>query len=80
MEVLIFFGSVAVLVVWGFVAAEFRRIAAMKGHDQARYFWWTFLLGLVGILMVIALPHDGGAQPAAAAATPPVREDEIPEI
>ena len=39
-----------------FVAKEFEHIADMKGHDGRRYFWWTFFLGPVGMLMVIALP------------------------
>ena len=39
-----------------FIAEEFQRIAAMKGHFEARYFWCSFFLGIVGWLMVIALP------------------------
>ena len=73
MEGLIFLGAVAVLVLWYFVAAEFRRIAAMKGHDEARYFWWTFLVGPVGMLMVVALPQK-------AAVPEEVKPDELPEI
>ena len=71
---LIFLGIAAVLAVWYFIAKEFRRIAAMKGHDEERYFWWTFLFGPVGMMMVIALP--------AGAAVPEkdVYDDEIPEI
>lgn len=54
---LIGIGAIILIIVWGFVAAEFRRIAALKGHDEAKYFWWTFLLGPVGMMMVVALPH-----------------------
>ena len=39
-----------------FVAKEFEKIAEMKGHAGKRYFWWTFFLGLVGMLMVASLP------------------------
>lgn len=28
----------------------------MKGHDERKYFWWTFFVPLLGALMVIALP------------------------
>ena len=73
MEGLIFLGAVAVLVLWYFVAAEFRRIAAMKGHDEARYFWWTFFLGPVGMLMVVALPSEKKLPEV-------VNTDELPEI
>ena len=73
MEGLIILGAIAVIVLWYFVAAEFRRIAAMKGHDEARYFWWTFLLGPVGMLMVVALPQKAAAPVEAGT-------DELPEI
>ena len=58
MEALIILGALAVSVVWIFIAVEFQRIAAMKGHDLQRYFWYTFLMGPVGMLMVIALPQN----------------------
>lgn len=76
MEALIFLAAIVVLVVWYFAAAEFRRIAAMKGHDESRYFWWTFLLGIVGMMMVIALPQKVETPDASA----PVISDELPEI
>ncbi len=70
---LIVLGAIALIALWYFVAAEFRRIAAMKGHDEARYFWWTFLLGPVGMLMVVALPQEIKAPEE-------VKTDELPEI
>ena len=76
MEALILLAAIAVLVLWYFVAAESRRIAAMKGHDESRYFWWTFLLGPIGMMMVIALPQEVEAPDASA----PVVSDELPEI
>lgn len=75
MEALIVLGSIAVIVLWVFVAREFQAIAAMKGHDQMKYFWWTFLMGLVGMLMVVALPP----QTAAPAPETPAA-DELPDI
>ena len=39
-----------------FIAYQFSNIAAMKGHDSGKYFWCCFLLGIIGYLMVFALP------------------------
>lgn len=65
-------GFAVVMVLWYFIGKEFARIAAMKGHTDSRYFWWTFLVGPVGIGMVIALPNNGKAASMSA--------DELPEI
>ena len=48
--------AAAVLIIAVFISREFERIAIMKGHPGRRYFWCTLLLGVVGMLMVIALP------------------------
>lgn len=76
MEALIFLAAIVVLVVWYFAALEFRRIAAMKGYDESKYFWWTFLAGPIGMMMVIALPQKAETPDASA----PVISDELPEI
>ena len=73
MEALIVLGAILVIVLWYFIGKEFQRIAAMKGHEETRYFWWTFLLGPVGMMMVVALPQK-------AAAPEEVKPDELPEI
>jgi ABC-type uncharacterized transport system permease subunit len=73
MEALIVLGAMLVILLWYNVGKEFQRIAAMKGHDEARYFWWTFLVGPVGMLMVVALPQK-------AAVPEEVKPDELPEI
>ena len=39
------------------IAGKFSDIAEMKGHEGSTYFWFTFLFGFVGMLMVIALPN-----------------------
>lgn len=74
--------AIAEIVVAYFIGKEFEFIAKEKGYTSKRYFWWTFLFGLVGIPMVIALPDRRGgtaaSMPAPAAA--PVNDDEIPEI
>ena len=54
----IFFGLVISLVVSILVAKKFADIAEMKGHAGSEYFWWVFLTGILGILMVIALPNE----------------------
>ena len=70
---LIVLGVIVDIIFWLCVAAEFRRIAAMKGNNEARYFWWTFFAGPVGMLMVVALPQKT-AEPEE------VKPDELPEI
>jgi hypothetical protein len=40
------------------IAKKFEEIAEMKGHVGNTYFWFTFIFGLVGMLMVIALPNN----------------------
>lgn len=39
-----------------FISKEFKKVAELKGYTEKRYFWITFLLGLVGMLLIIALP------------------------
>jgi len=39
------------------VSFKFAEIAEMKGYDRSTYFWWCFLCGLPGLLVVIALPE-----------------------
>ena len=39
------------------IAKKFEEIAEMKGHYGNTYFWFTFIFGLIGMLMVIALPN-----------------------
>ena len=54
---------VIMLVIWWFITIEFQQIVEMKGYSDKRYFWWTFFLGLIGILMVIALPDRSSKHP-----------------
>lgn len=56
MGFLMFLVAVAYIVLDWFIGKEFANIAAMKGHTEAKYFWWSFLMGPVGYAMVIALP------------------------
>lgn len=38
-------------------AKKFLEIAYMKGYDDSSYFWYCFLFGIAGYLMVVALPN-----------------------
>ena len=40
------------------LAREFYAIAEMKGYEyHKKYFWYCFIFGWIGYLMVIALPN-----------------------
>ena len=39
-------------------ATEMHEIATMKGFPQKKYFWFVFLFGIFGMLLVIALPNN----------------------
>ena len=58
-----------------YAAKEFERIAAMKGFVDQKYFWWSFLMPPVGMLMVVALPDRFNAKPAA-----PVQDEQLPAL
>lgn len=55
---------VAVLLVFAyFIAHCFFEVAEEKGYHSKKYFWICFWLGVIGYLLVIALP-DRGKRPA----------------
>lgn len=39
------------------IAMEFYKIAIMKGYEDRKYLWMSFAFGIVGYLLVIALPN-----------------------
>ena len=41
-----------------FFASKFAEIAEMKGHSGKAYFWYVFLFGIIGMIMVAALPNN----------------------
>lgn len=54
-------GLIFVLVILGLmisyiIADEFSTIASIKGYNDRKYFWYCFLFGIAGYLMVIGLP------------------------
>ena len=55
---------VAALALWLaiYVAKQFAQVALEKGHTGKRYFHLCFWLGMVGYLLVIALPDRKNLQ------------------
>ena len=53
--------ALLILSVNGFIAYEFSAAANAKGYPEAKYFWYSFLFGIVGYLLVIALPDKRNA-------------------
>ena len=49
-------GTIAVIALDYLVAKEFEFIANEKGYEGKRYFWYSFILGSIGYILVIALP------------------------
>lgn len=50
-------GIIVFLVVDLLIAAEFQNVAEIKGFNGSlKYFWITFFLGIIGMLLVVALP------------------------
>lgn len=73
MEVLIILIAVAIaLWIDYLIAKEFYLAAQAKGYAEKKYLWLCFLLGVVGYLLVIALPDRGN--------TPKVVSDELPDL
>lgn len=39
------------------ICKEFYAAACQKGYNEKKYFWYGFFFGLIGYLLVIALPN-----------------------
>lgn len=65
MEVfLIILACIAILIIDYLIAKEFYAIATDKGYVATKYLWIPFLLGIVGYLLVVALPdRNKNAEP-----------------
>ena len=70
-----FLAGIVGLIIAYYAGKEFERIAAMKGFVDKKFFWWSFLMPPVGMLMVVALPDRMGAKPAA-----PVQDEQLPAL
>ena len=56
MEIAIILSSILLIIIDYIIAQEFQQIANQKGFNERKYFWYSFLLGFAGWIMVIALP------------------------
>ena len=60
MEGLIVLGSIAALaiLIWlnVYISRQFQLAANDKGYTEGKYFWICFFLGVVGYILVAALP------------------------
>ena len=69
-------GSIFLLCVWYYVnyliASEFLNVAKQKGYSDGKYYWFCFLFGVAGYLLVIALQNKNIIQSNTI--------DELPEI
>ena len=45
-----------------FAAGEFYKLAEDKGYHSKKYFWWAFLVPVVGYILIAAMPDRGGEQ------------------
>ena len=63
---------VALLYLQYVIAKEFYSAAVTKGYSNRKYLWYCFFLGMIGYLMVIALPNK--------IVTTNQSADELPEI
>ncbi len=57
--ILICVASLIALIAHVIISLEFGRIAKEKGFDRSKYFIYTLLFGIAGVLMVFALPDRG---------------------
>ena len=48
--------AIFLLCVRSIICQEFYAVAEQKGYADKKYFWYSFIFGLVGYLLVIALP------------------------
>ena len=72
MAFLIILGSILLLWILYLIAKEFYKVAQEKGYSEKKYLWLPFLLGMIGYLLVIALPDRGNI--------PKVINDELPDL
>lgn len=62
MEFVFILIGIAALAFLCLIAKEFANVAKEKGYSQKKYFWYSFLLGIIGYLLVVALPDRGKKQ------------------
>lgn len=80
--------AAVMLWIWYLVAKEFYKIAEMKGFPESKYLWISFFLGVVGWMLVIALPDRRQQaaqvqqpQPVSGSQSRPARtDDDLPNL
>ena len=72
MEILFLMVCLFFLVIAYLIANEFYKVAQAKGYSEKKYLWLSFWLGIIGYLLVIALPDRGN--------TPKAVSDELPDL
>ena len=60
MAILFLLAGVLLLLYINYLIAEcFYKIAVCKGFDEKKYLWLPFFFGMIGYLLVVALPDHG---------------------
>ena len=77
MAFLIIMGSILLLWIAYLIANEFYKVAQEKGYSEKKYLWLPFLLGVIGFLLVIALPDRGNTSHHASIVE---ANDELPDL
>lgn len=80
MKIWMYFLIIVIYLIIDYIfAREFQSIVIEKGYgfiDSRKYFWYTFLFGIAGMLLVIALPNRKRERPQRFLA----EDDELPDI
>ena len=50
--------AVAAILILYLLADAFYEVAKKKGHSEKKYFWFPFIFGFAGYMLVIALPNN----------------------
>lgn len=66
MPVMFYLFLILGLMIWlqWYLAKLFQTLARSRGFDDSKYFWICFWLGIVGYLLVLALPDRSDCSPA----------------
>lgn len=70
--------AIVLLIILAFIAVDAKEIAAEKGFVSNKYFWYTLLFGIFGLLLVCALPDR--KQSVIKTQEETVNTEELPEL
>lgn len=68
---ILFLVGLSIFLLWC-IAKQFYEVAQKKGHYDKKYFWFCFLLCVIGYLLVIALPDRANTTHSA--------NDDLPDL